>query len=260
MANDFALMFNVLEGGVSEPIKWGKEQLQPNRSIIILDEMSQSLFLWHGISQGLVARRTALRQAESLKGHGYTLGKSIIGRDIKTIKEIDQRKVTRDPETDELNDELQQVLNKEFKVVEEFVVTFGKGELVPLSSKPTAKPKPKPQPKVETELKPKVEVKVELPKAKEAPKAPKPVAVGETDLKSQAKIAFVLLAITDHYNDIWVSKKDDGSFAVEMMDGPIATFKLANNKINFTKNSFTGINPEVKTAIQKKFVEFSKLL
>ena len=83
-----ALMFKVLEGGVVEPIKWSKDHLQPDSSIIVLDESSLSIFLWHGVKQGLVPRRTALRQAESLKGHGYTVGRTIIGRDIRVIKEI----------------------------------------------------------------------------------------------------------------------------------------------------------------------------
>ena len=73
-------MFDSREGGETVPIEWSKDQFQPDRSIIVLDESSLSLFLWHGSKQGLVDRRTALRQAQSLKGHGYTVGKSIIGR------------------------------------------------------------------------------------------------------------------------------------------------------------------------------------
>jgi len=121
---EYAIMFNVLTGGVIETIKWSKDNLQPDRSIIILDESTLSLYLWHGVKQGLVARRTALRQADSLKGHGYTFGKSIIGMDIKTLKEIDHRKVGRDPETDQLYKELEDILSKEFKTVEENIITF----------------------------------------------------------------------------------------------------------------------------------------
>ena len=83
-------------------------------NIIILDEGSSSVYLWYGAKQGLVSRRTALRQAESLKGHGFSVGRSIVGRDIKTLREIDQRKIGRVPEIDELNDELQTLLNRGF--------------------------------------------------------------------------------------------------------------------------------------------------
>ena len=96
-------MFNVLEGGVIETIKWNKSNFMPETSIIVLDESNETLYLWHGVKQGLVARRTALRQAESLKGHGYTVGRSIIGRDLKNIKEIDARKIGKVPEDTKMN-------------------------------------------------------------------------------------------------------------------------------------------------------------
>ena len=91
-------MFEAKPGGEIVSIKWGKNSFMPENSIIVLDEDSESVYLWHGVKQGLVARRTALRQAESLKGHGYTVGRSIIGRDLKSIKEIDARKVGKVPE------------------------------------------------------------------------------------------------------------------------------------------------------------------
>ena len=104
----YSIMFNCLEGGVLEPIEWGQDQLQPDRSIIVLDESSMSLYLWHGKTQGLVPRRTAHRQAESLKGHGYSVDQSIIGRDIKEIREIDERKVGRVQHDTDLNNERQE--------------------------------------------------------------------------------------------------------------------------------------------------------
>ena len=82
------LMFDSREGGDTVPVQWSKDNLTNDKSIIILDETNQVLWLWHGTQQGLVARRTALRQAESLKGHGYTVGKSIIGRDIRELSLI----------------------------------------------------------------------------------------------------------------------------------------------------------------------------
>ena len=122
---DLALMFHVKDGGVSDPVKWSKDNLQPDRSIIVLDESTSSLFLWHGQKQGLVQRRTALRQAQSLKGHGYTIGKSIIGRDTKSIIEIDSRKVGKVPEETESNNKLEEILNRKFKELENHIVTFG---------------------------------------------------------------------------------------------------------------------------------------
>lgn len=309
---DFALMFNVLDGGVSEPIKWGKDQLKPNRSIIVLDESSLSLYLWHGKQQGLVQRRTALRQAQSLRGHGYTVGKSIIGRDIKELKEIDQRKVGRVPEDTDLNKELVEVLDREFRELDDLIVTFGAGPADSVS-KPKAKPKPKAEPKPEPKPQPKAgpkpkpaaaaaaasapkteaskpkkasdlkfaseydevpdkpAAKKEAPKPKVEPKVepkiePKPepklaAAPKDNGNVADARIAFVVKSIMEFYNDIWVSKKDDGSIAVEMMDGPICQFSLKEgSKIKFTTDSFADISPDIKKSIQKKYVELNKLL
>jgi hypothetical protein len=295
---DYALMFDVKEGGVSEPIKWGKENLSPDRNIIILDEGSSSLYLWHGAKQGLVARRTALRQAESLKGHGYTIGKSIIGRDIRDLKEIDQRKVGRDPETDKLNEELQIVLNSEYKELDHFIVTFEMQGKVATISKSEIKHEPKPETKLEpvsvpasTSPPPKTEPSKEpVPTVKSEPDLPKPemkfaseysskpesldlpkqnleptpsppiLQEPEMDLSMDAKVGFIIMGIMDHYTDIWISKKDDGVYAVEHMDGKICEFSASEGKIKFSPNSFSGISTNIKTEIQKKFVELSKLI
>ena len=276
---DFALMFNVLEGGVSEPIQWGKENLTNDRSVIILDESSLVVWLWHGAKQGLVARRTALRQAESLKGHGYTVGKSIIGRDIKTIKEIDERKIGRDPQTDEVNSELQDLLNRKFRNLENLIVTFSTSGVDTAASKPkptpAAKPKPEPKP-APMESKRVLAKPVVKPFDDKIPSTSKSgtaaseydnnepstkgeFVVGEKPL-DEAKIAFVIKAVLDHYDDVWVSKKPDGTYAVEMLDGPVCQFSIIEGMIKFTTNSFSSVSPTIKTEINKKFVELSKLL
>jgi len=276
---DFALMFNVLEGGVSEPIQWGKENLTNDRSVIILDESSLVVWLWHGAKQGLVARRTALRQAQSLKGHGFTVGKSILGRDIKTIKEIDERKIGRDPQTDEVNSELQDLLNRKFKNLENFIITFSTSGVDTAVSKPkptpAAKPKPEPKPApVESKRvlpKPVVKPFDDKPPSSsksgtaaseydiEEPSTKREVAVAEKPLE-EAKIAFVIKAVLDHYDDVWVSKKPDGTYTVEMLDGPVCQFSIIDGMIKFTTNSFSSVSPTIKTEINKKYVELSKLL
>jgi len=287
-------MFKVLEGGVSEPIKWSKDHLTPESNIIILDEGSSSVFLWYGAKQGLVSRRTALRQAESLKGHGFSVGKSIVGRDIKDLKEIDERKIGRVPENDELNDELQTLLNRGFKYLDDYTVTFDLDGSIPsavkLASKPVlteaampetvTRPVDKPEPvaiktqPVQEEIKRASEYDTEpdLPKETtpirsqtivdtpmstlEHDMAPEP----ELDLSIQAKIGFVIIGVLNHYDDIWISKKEDGSYSVEHMDGKVCEFSVSEGKIKFSSDSFKGISTNIKTEIQKKFVDLSKLL
>ena len=272
-------MFHVKDGGVSDPIKWNKDSLQPDRSIIILDEASSTLFLWHGTQQGLVQRRTALRQAQSLKGHGYTIGKSIIGRDTKEVIEIDARKVGRDPATDDLNNKLQEVLNKKFHEMGDFIVSFGEDGGIPVAKPiPKASPKPaatttvpKPAP-VKAEAKP---TPAKAAPAKPAPKTQKvefaseysetevkeaPVQTGDDNLLADARVGMILISILQKYDDIWVSKKSDGSYAVEMMDGPICSFTVSGTSIKFSSNSFSGISTNIKTEIQQFFKSLSKLL
>jgi hypothetical protein len=310
----FALMFNVLEGGVSEPIKWSKENLTTDRSIIILDESNQTVWVFQGSKQGLIAKRTALRQAESLKGHGYAMGKSIIGRDLKTIKEIDQRKIGREPETDKLNLELQELLNKKYKEMDNLIISFGAEESVDIKPKfepksipkPEAKPEIKPISKLETipksEPKPVPKPELKTIAKSESPKMSKPevkpviekpaipiktpVAASEYDVEAEpkeptkidesesvreeikviqetpieeSKVAFVIKAVLDYFNDIWVSKKNDGSYAIEMIDGPVCQFNVKEGAIKFSTNSFSSISTNLKSEIQKKFVELSKL-
>jgi hypothetical protein len=296
---EFAIMFQVLEGGVSEPIVWSKDNLTPDTNIIILDEGSSSLFLWYGANQGLVSRRTALRQAESLKGHGFSVGRSIVGRDIKDLKEIDQRKIGRVPEIDDLNNELQTLLNKKVKPLDDYTVTFELEADIPSALKPAPKPKPIPKVKPEPKITPKPTPKpisrpepikkVTPPQPKmihaseydtkdETPKVSKPVEKiiikstpvstpgkvsapeSNLDLDVQAKIGFVIIGVLDHYDDIWISKKENGGYSVEHMDGKVCEFSISEGKIKFTSDSFSGISTNVKTEIQKKFVDLSKFL
>lgn len=286
---EFAIMFQVLEGGVSEPIKWSKDNLTADKNIIILDEGSSSLFLWYGANQGLVSRRTALRQAESLKGHGFSVGKSIVGRDIKDLKEIDQRKIKRVPETDELNDELQTLLNRKFKPLDDYTVTFELEADIPSAVKPLPKPKAEPKPQPEKKMEPEpikhvaqskpvmipaseYDMKDEIPKMTEPIEKPivesTPDSMSEQssppksrlELAIQAKIGFVIIGVLDHYDDIWISKKEDGGYSVEQMDGKVCEFSISDGKIKFSSDSFTGISTNVKIEIQKKFLELSKII
>ncbi|MBY8992396.1 MAG: hypothetical protein KGD58_16740 [Candidatus Lokiarchaeota archaeon] len=282
---DFALMFNARPGGEIFPVKWGKDNFVPDTSIIVLDEGSESIYLWHGVQQGLVARRTALRQAESLKGHGYTVGKSIIGRDLKSLKEIDARKVGKVPEDTQMNEEMQGLLDRKRTELDNFIVTFQEGAVKPVSLAPKVKeapkvetkpvPKPvaaKPSPAPVTPKPTPTQIKSTdtaseyndtgpLPSIKTDP-TPVPTAlVSKTNLTTNAKISFVFSAILEHFDDIWISKKKDGSYSVEEMDGPICSFSLMEgSKINFSSQSFSRVDPKVKTAIQKKFIELSKLI
>lgn len=118
-------MFEIKDGGDSSPVEWNKNNLQPDRIIMVLDESNGIVWLFYGKKKGLVSRRTAMRQAQSMKGHGFTIGRSIIGRNISTIVEIEERKIGRDPETDANNTKFLELLSK--TVIDEgnFIMRFG---------------------------------------------------------------------------------------------------------------------------------------
>lgn len=141
MGSVYALMFDVQDGGVSNPVPWGKQNLTSDKIIMTLDEQNQIVWLWYGKQRGLVSRRTALRQAESLKGHGYTIGKSIIGRDLKEIVEIEERKIGMVPDVTAANEKFMTLLSMEVHEVGNSVVAFGASGGEVLSTSPIEKPK-----------------------------------------------------------------------------------------------------------------------
>ncbi len=262
-------MFDVADGGIVEPIEFRKDQLTPDKSIIVLDEDTQKVWLWHGKGRGLVPRRTALRQAQSIKGHGYQAGNAIIGRDLNAIVEIDDRKVGREPETTQLNEKLMLLLNKNFEGIGNFVYIIGKGgekttpvqESKPVQvqeSKPVIKqviPTPiatKPEvPELEPEHPkldiPKIDVNVlndELSKTEK----PKP-ALEDSD---KLLIGKVIVALMEQFKDLLISSKDDGSIKIEQMEGNICQFSIENHKIQFTPDSFSEVPSEKKEAVEKQ--------
>ncbi len=84
---------------------------------------------------------------------------------------------------------------------------------------------------------------VSIPEQTPAPKS-------KLDLAIQAKIGFVIIGVLDHYDDIWISKKEDGGYSVEHMDGKVCEFSISDGKIKFTSDSFSGISTNIKTEIQ----------
>nr|QEE16404.1 hypothetical protein DSAG12_02234 [Candidatus Prometheoarchaeum syntrophicum] len=257
-------MFDVAEGGIVEPIEFRKDQLTPDKSIIVMDEDNQKVWLWHGKGRGLVPRRTALRQAQSLKGHGYQAGNAIIGRDLDAIIEIDDRKVGREPESTQNNEKLMLLLNKNFEGIGNFVYIIGKGGEKPApaqKSQPVIKQvtptpiasKPKAQepehPKLDT---PKINVNVlneELAKTEQTPSKP---ALDDSDKLLIGKAIVILM---DQFKDLLISSKDDGTIKIEQMEGNICSFSVDNHKISFTPDSFSEIPSEKKEAIETQILK-----
>ena len=264
-------MFDVVEGGIVEPVEFSKDQLTPDKSIIVLDEESQKVWLWHGKGRGLVPRRTALRQAQSIKGHGYQAGKAIIGRDLTAIVEIDDRKVDREPESTQNNEKLMLLLNKNYEPIGNFVYIIGKG-----GEKPTPVQEKKPVPVQESKpvikqviptsaaTKPEVpKIEPEHPKLDtpqinvnvlkdELSKTEKPKSKPALDDSNKLIVGKVIVALMEQFKDLLISSKDDGSIKVEQMEGNICSFSVENNKIIFTPDSFSEVSSEKKEAVENQ--------
>ncbi|RLI64933.1 MAG: hypothetical protein DRO88_05925 [Promethearchaeia archaeon] len=262
-------MFNVGSGGIVEPIEFNKANLTPERSIIIMDEEAQTVWLWHGKLRGLVARRTALRQAESLKGHGYQAGNAIIGRDLNKIIEIDARKVGLEPVTTELYQKFEPVLEASYEPIGNLVyIKSDSGSVkTPAVKTPSEKESsPKPSDESSTSVPPK-EIKSsqpshsaklveERPVLKHVEKESVPaIPKGLSDVLIQGA---VIMAVSTQYKDLWISVKPDGALALEHMDGKICTFKVNGGEISFLKDSFAEVSDDKKAAIDQKIEEYLK--
>jgi len=251
---DFYLLFEVLDGGVLSQMDFREENLTPDRSIVVMDEGRQTVWLWHGKMRGLVPRRMALRQAESLKGHGYQSGNSIIGRDLNTLVEMDSRKIGREPITTKDSENFMEIFKYAYHDIGNLVFVRDEEGAAPVA-KPAAEvapaeeysePEPAPEPVLEEPVVPKYPLKhVEV-----GDKSP-PVSSSPLVVKDEYKKAVVILAVMEEYSDIWVSKKEDGHISIEQMDGKICSFSIDNGEIVFQVGSFSEIPAGIKTNIEK---------
>lgn len=294
-------MFLVSEGGIVDAIPLDVSQLQPDRSVIVLDEEHLRVWLWHGKKRALVPRRMAMRQAESLKGHGYQAGNAIIGRGIQEIVEIDDRKVGAVPEDTKNSKELIELLSRKFKHIGDNVYIQGgdfstegvkpkmaspkvETSATPMSSAPISSSNPsvatsssstqavklEPTP-VQSKphlSSPKVETAVSLKPIPAEAQKNAPAAVAPTqhapvkDIKTVncVKEGCMIIAVNEVFKDLWLSKKPDGSIAVEQMDGKICSFRVDNGELHLLPGSFEGISPENKSKIEAKFKELCSIL
>jgi len=142
----FALAFVVSEAGECTEVNWSPDHFTDDKIVLILEELNNTVWLYYGKRMGLVKRRTALRQAESLRGHGYQVGKTIIGRQLEKIKEIDARMLDRVPEAKKDYEDLLALFDLPFRIVDGECVALnesgGDMESRPTLAPKTAAPKP----------------------------------------------------------------------------------------------------------------------
>ncbi|MBD3188004.1 hypothetical protein GF325_14300 [Candidatus Bathyarchaeota archaeon] len=147
LSQTFGIMFKVEVDGTIVPIEWSESHFNDENIIIILEEYNQLVWIYYGKQNGLVTKRKAYRQADSLRGHGYTVGNSIIGRNLSGIVEIDQRKIDRVPETTQEWEKMKKLFTLNHVKYSEECVALSEGDIprVP-ERKPAPEPTPEPAP------------------------------------------------------------------------------------------------------------------
>jgi hypothetical protein len=257
-AKQYFIMFRAKEGGVIEPIPWDPSSMKANESIIIVDEENLVIWLWNGKGQTLIDRRTAFRQAESLKGHGYTIGNTIYGRGLTKVIEIDERKIGKDPETDNNYKQFKALMESTFTDAGNNVMskTIGGSGAAPKVEPKKEQAKPEPSkleaPKVEATPAKKTEPAVVAPKLEKKPESHGPSPAGGTHSDYALQGIFILSAL-DVFNDVFISKKSSGYYSMENLDSQICEFKVEGGELKFNDGSFEKIEPGKKEEILGKY-------
>ncbi len=265
----FAIQFDVTEDGTCIPVNWSGDHFTNDEKItIVLEEYNNVVWIYYGKRNGLVKKRKALRQAESLRGHGYQVGKTIIGRQLQDIKEIDARMIERVPEATAAWNELQKLFKMPAKVFDGECVSIGEsgGAPAPRPAAPAPAPAPRPAPaaapapaSAATQLftGPKIPEVGEYGGMNESFEISHEVKlVGKASMSKQdeTKAGTLLIALLREFSDIYVSVKGN-HFKIESLEGRICDFTIEEGTIKFSKDSFAGMDPGLKKKIQATFVE-----
>ncbi|TFG04164.1 MAG: hypothetical protein EU539_11370 [Promethearchaeota archaeon] len=231
----YAIMFNVLKDGEIEPINWGKDYFKPNNSIILLEEYTPAVWLWHGNKQSLIDRRIANRQAESLKGYGYKAGGTIIGSRTRVINEIDQRLITKDAVTDKNWEKFQEILEIETEPLDQNIV------IIKEEGYEDDKVELRPTPELETSI-----IKEEPPiegsssEIPEKAKVAKEISIPKVSKYEKKDISLKTTAPSENTKTF---KKAEYSFESEVKEIPSPEIELTQSQIASIKDALeTSLN------------------
>ena len=255
-SKQYFLMFRALEGGVIEPREWSSTAFKDDESIIVMDEENLVIWVWHGKRQGLVSRRTANRQAQSLKGHGYKVGNSIVGRNLREMIEIDQRKIGREPETDKNYEKFEQVINMPVTKMGQYIVAKGTGGKAPESApKPEAKPEASASTQQSAPEGGGQVIAPNLNKQKASSPAPQTAASAQSsgELSQKALEGLFVMATLNVFKDVFISKKSETNFRMETLDSLICEFELKNGELAFSPDSFNKVGEGKKAELLKEY-------
>ena len=70
----YQVMLNVLVDGSYNPIPFQQENLSPNKAIIIVDDITEVVWVWIGSKVTVVQRSIASRASNYISKYGYMVG------------------------------------------------------------------------------------------------------------------------------------------------------------------------------------------
>ncbi|MHA1722067.1 MAG: hypothetical protein ACTSXW_03220 [Candidatus Baldrarchaeia archaeon] len=227
-----------IEGGEAHPIPISTMHLSPDRTIIIIDEDEETMYLFIGRDVGLVSRRMAERVTQSIKTYGFKYGNTIIGKNCHNLVIIDEKEIGTSFK------EVYQDLIKKIELWE----TLGKS-LVDIE-----KEKPKPIRKVKTPIKHPLSPEIEEKKEKIEKVEP-----FRSDISS--KIGFVVLKLLDKFPEMFVGKTSKNNAMIIRFEGPqgfLGEVVISNNrKIDIRPNKeFETEFKEILKGIKKESLEY----
>lgn len=192
----FLVMLEI-EGGEAHPIPISTMHLSPDRTILIIDENEEAMYLFIGRDVSLVSRRMAERITQSIKTYGFKYGNTIIGKNCHNLVIIDEKEIGtsfKEVHQDLIRKiELWGTLGKSLVDVEKEKPKFVRKVEIPVKSAPILE----------------VERKEEKIEGVESPRQ-----------SVTAKIGLIILRLLDKFPEMFIGKISKDNATVIRLEGP----------------------------------------
>ncbi len=108
------------DSGELLPVKLDIDLVNSRNALIVLDEYSDTCWVWIGRDVGMPTRMHALRMSKSVQKSGYPVGETTIGMATENLVEIMERDAN-DPEMSEKIARFKQIIGGDWKFEDQFL-------------------------------------------------------------------------------------------------------------------------------------------
>lgn len=190
------------------PVKLDPDLVNSENAIIVLDEFSDTCFVFVGKSVNMPTRMHALRMGKSVQKSGFTVGVTTIGRSSGRLVEM-LEKDDSDPDVAAAIQEFRNTIDGQWNFDDKFLAHREVVASEPIAGAPAPKPAVKPEPVV-------AEPVVETPTLHAETVAEPPVAAPLSGL-AEKKAAFLLLSAIKHSDLIYTERFErDGKMGIKI--------------------------------------------